>query len=316
MKIGIVGAGISGSYLAYRLSKKHDVTVIEAKKGVGNKACSGLVSERLWDYVPKNNRLVKNKITKMKLHFPKKDIILDLHPKMIVVSRAELDKYVLKKSKAKVMFNTSVKKLDWKGDKKPVLHTNKGKMEFDYVIGSDGAKSMIRKSLGGRDPKFNLGIFTYEKAKNRSNTADTWPLKNGFAWKIPRGDSVEYGVFERPDVAFREFKKFYPKKPKMVYSALIPDGYSNIAKKRVTVCGDAAGLAKPWSGGGIVWAMKSTDILIKNFPDFRKYDRELKEFFEPRIFFSRNISKLGKFIGKNMPWLVPKEVYFDSDWIF
>ena len=241
MKVGIVGAGIAGSYLAYRLSKNHDVTVLEAKRNVGDKVCSGLVSERLWKYLPKNTKLVENKITKMNIHFPKKDTVLDLHPKMIVVSRSKLDRYVLKKSKAKIMFNTSVKKLDWKGDKKPILHTNRGKMEFDYVIGADGAKSMIRKSIGGKDPRFNLGIFTYKPGKNKSNIADIWPLPNGFAWKIPRGSATEHGVFERPNVAFREFKKFYPKKPKIVYSALIPDGYANVAKKRVTVCGDAAG---------------------------------------------------------------------------
>lgn len=316
MKIGIVGAGITGSYLAYKLSKKYDVTVIEAKRKMGDKACSGLVSERVWGHIPKNKKLVRNEISEMVLHFKKKDVILDLHPKMLVINRDELDKYVMKLGKAKMMLNTPVKKLEYETGKKPVLVTNKRRLEFDYVIGADGAKSFIRKQLGGYDPKFSLGIFTYEKQKDKSHTADVWHLPNGFAWRIPRGGSVEYGVFEKPENAAREFKKFYKKKPGKIYSALIPNGYVNVAKKRVTLCGDAAGLAKPWSGGGIIWAMKSADILINNFPDFLKYDQELKEFFEPRIFFSRIISNTGKFFGKNLPFLTPKKVYFDSDWIF
>ena len=35
MKIGIVGAGINGTYLAWKLSKEHDVTLFEKKKKIG-----------------------------------------------------------------------------------------------------------------------------------------------------------------------------------------------------------------------------------------------------------------------------------------
>ncbi len=313
MKIGIVGAGIAGSYLAYRLSKKHDVTVFDMKSEIGNKACSGLVSERLWDFVPKNNRLVKNRIKNIIIHFKNKEVILDLHPRMIVLERYKLDRYVMSLSKAKLKMNTSVKNIEFRG--KPSITTNRGKFEFDYVIGCDGAKSMIRQQLGGKDPKFNLGVLAYEKRRSKCNCIDVWPLPHGFAWKIPRGTDIEYGVFERPDRAYKEFKRFC-KKPRVIYSALIPHGFVNVAKKNATLCGDAAGLAKPWSGGGIIWTLKSADMLVKDFPDFKKYDNNLRDFFEPRIFFSEIVSKIGVSIGNNLPSIVPKEINFDSDWIF
>ena len=314
MRIGIIGAGICGAYLSYKLSKKHDVIVFESKPKIGNKACSGLVSERLWNFIPKNNKLVKNKMKTIKIKFRNKEISLDMNPRMMALERAQLDKYIMSLSKAKLKLNTQVTKIT--PGKHPVIHTKKGKFEFDYVIGTDGAQSFTRKQLGGKEPKYQLGVLVYEKTKKKSSVINTWPLKNGFAWEIPRGNSVEYGVFEKPNVAYREFKKFYKKKPKLIYSALIPQGLCNVVKGNVTLCGDAAGLAKPWSGGGIIWALESADIFLKHFPNLDEYDRELKDFFEPRIFFSKIVSKTGVWIGNNLPWLLPKEFYFDSDWIF
>ncbi len=314
MRIGIVGAGICGAYLAYRLSKNHDVTVFESKKKIGNKACSGLVSERLWNFIPKNKKIVKNIEKKIIIHFKDKDVTLDLHPDMIVLERDRLDKYVAGLGNAKMMMNTKVKKLVY--SETPTLITSKGSFEFDRVIGADGATSMIRKQLGGSEPRYNLGVFTYEKTRNKSDTVDTWPLKNGFAWKIPRGSTTEYGVFGTPRTAYQDFKKFYKKKPSMVYSALIPEGFVNVAKDKTTLCGDATGLTKPWSGGGIIWTLKSADMLVNTFPDFKKYNDKLRDFFEPRIFFSRLISKMGVSFGNNLPFLVPREILFDSDWIF
>jgi len=314
MRIGIIGAGVCGAYLSYKLSMDHDVTVFESKSEIGNKACSGLVSERLWDFIPKNDKLIKNKMKTIKIKFKNKEVFLDMNPGMMALERAELDKYVMSLSKAKLKLNARVTKIV--PGVKPVIYTKKEKFEFDYVIGTDGAQSFTRKQLGGKDPKFNLGVLVYEKTKKKSNVINTWPLKNGFAWEIPRGDSIEYGVFENPKVAYQEFKKFYKRKPKLIHSALIPEGLCNVVKGNITLCGDSAGLAKPWSGGGIIWALQSADILLKNFPNLHKYDKELKEFFEPRIFFSKIISKTGVWFGNNLPFLIPKEFYFDSDWIF
>ena len=71
MKIGIVGCGINGSYLAWKLSKDHDVTVFEKKRHVGKEVCSGIVSQRIWHYIPKAKDLIVNTIEEADLHFPR-----------------------------------------------------------------------------------------------------------------------------------------------------------------------------------------------------------------------------------------------------
>ncbi|MDD5416487.1 MAG: NAD(P)-binding protein, partial [Candidatus Aenigmarchaeota archaeon] len=209
MKVGIVGCGIAGGYLAYRLSKYHDVTVFEHKKKIGKKACSGLVSERLWDFIPKNEKLVKHRIRKIIIHFPKKDIELIMDPAMMVLDHDKLDQYVASLGKAKILLNKHVTDVSGR-----TIKADGKEYDFDYIIGADGPMSIVRKSINGKTPKFLLGAFVYDKndKDKKSNIVETWPLKNGFAWKIPRGDKVEYGVMEDPKIAMRELKKIYKKK--------------------------------------------------------------------------------------------------------
>ncbi|MBU3897286.1 MAG: NAD(P)/FAD-dependent oxidoreductase [Nanoarchaeota archaeon] len=314
MKIGIVGCGIAGAYISWQLSKKHDVTVFEARNRVGKEVCSGLISERLWDFIPKNTKLITNQIDTIKIHFPKKTIDLMLDPKMIVLDHDKLDRYVVSLGKAKILLNSPVDRVI-DGDR-PVIISKGKKYEFDYVIGADGPNSLVRHQLKAKDPSFRLGIYAYDNDKNsKSSVVETWPIKTGFAWKIPRGKRVEIGVLADPRYATSEFNKIYKGKAKRL-SSLVPEGLVQVKSSKIVLAGDASGLAKPHSGGGIIWALQSAKMLVECFPDIDKYNRGLKEFFEPRIFTSKAVSKLGVIVGNNLPFLVPKRIYFDSDWIF
>jgi flavin-dependent dehydrogenase len=85
--------------------------------------------------------------------------------------------------------------------------------------------------------------------------------------------------------------------------------------QKITLCGEAAGLTKPWSGGGVVWGLKMAEILIKNFPDFQKYKKEAENFFRPQIFFSEILTRMVYFFGFNFPWFLPKQHKIDGDFI-
>jgi len=322
MKIGIVGCGINGAYLAWRLAKEHDVVVFEKNKTIGEKACSGLVSERIWDFIPKNKKIVQNVIDEAIVHFPKKDIKLKFHPKMLVLNRKKLDKYVAKLAEengAQINFNSQVKRLYYLKYTKPQVSVSGNVFEFDYLIGCDGFSSIVRKTIGVPDPKFCLGIYTYLNKKSKSNKVDVYPLKNGFAWIIPRGSKIEYGISENVNLAKKEFQKFCKTKrikPRKIYSSIIPEALVQAEAGRIALSGDAIGLIKPLSLGGILWGMIADNILVKSFPDFEKYDHKLRDFFEPKILFSRIGDKIGRFFGYKIPWLLPDEIYFDSDWIY
>ena len=229
----------------------------------------------------------------------------------------ELDRLVTslaEKSGAKIVLNYNVKTKDFV--------TFQG--EFDRIIGCDGAISVVRKNLRLNNPKFYLGIRGFilnppPKFGGGANFVETWPTNNGFIWKIPRGkEGIEYGIIEKPGEAKKLLDNFLKGKNiqlESLNSALIPQGLIIPENSKITLCGDSVGLTKPWSGGGVIWSLIAADILLKNFPDFLKYQKEIKKFFLPKIIFSKMAKNLVYFFGFNFPWIFPKEVNIEGDFL-
>ncbi|NIO44067.1 MAG: hypothetical protein GTN36_00735 [Candidatus Aenigmarchaeota archaeon] len=318
MKIGIIGCSINGAYLAWKLSERNEVTVFEKNKAIGEKPCSGLISERIWKFIPKNEDIVENTIEEALIYFPKKKLKLKLNPKMLVINRKLLDQTVTKfaeKNGAKILLDNEVKKVYFVRKTKPQLIADKI-YEFDYLLGCDGFNSIVRKALTLKKPKYKLGIYAYKKKKDESKLVKVFPSKNGFAWIIPRGSRVEYGILDNVNIARERFDKFCRLrkfKPKQIYSHVIPEGLVKLEAERVALCGDALGLTKPTSGGGVIWGLTACNILLKNFPNLKKYNNDIRKFFGPKFFFSRLGNRFARFFGQKFPRILPKEMYFDSD---
>jgi digeranylgeranylglycerophospholipid reductase len=327
MRVGIIGGGITGSYTAMKLAEAgHEVMVFEKKPKPGKEACSGLISKRIWDFIPKKTSLVEHKIKKALIHFPRKTVEFDFDPEMLVMNRPALDRYVAdlaKKSGARFFFNHDFKKVFRHKSSKPQVSIGFGNktmvMEFDRLIGADGALSTLRNQIDVKSPDYRLGLGFYQKKKSKSNDVDIWPIGKGFAWKIPRGNRIEYGILDDPKVAKKEFDKFLKRRKirkGKVFSAVVPRGLVLTDKKYIALVGDAAGLAKPWSGGGVIWGLTAGQILADTFPDFGKYHRKTERFFAPKIFYSKIAEKIGIYFGRNYPKFVPKKFVIDSDWVF
>jgi flavin-dependent dehydrogenase len=325
MRVAIVGAGIIGSYIAWKLGEKgYDVHVFEQKKKPGKSACSGLISERVWEFIPENQKIVEGEIDRIEIKFPKKKTVLKPEPKFLLFNRKKLDEYVYSFADryAKIFLSHKVLRVFCVNNTKPqLLIEHKGKRsyeEFDFVVGCDGPLSIVRNSLGIAHPKFYIGVFTYVKKSSKKDFVKTFATKNGFAWIIPRKKVVEYGVLEDLSIAKKEFEKFCRRQkivPTKIFSGLVPQELKISQNPRVFLCGDAAGLCKPWSGGGVIWGLTAAQILIKNFPNVKKANSEMRKFFEPRVFFSKLSTKLVRFLGFHLPFTLPKEVEYDPDWI-
>jgi len=328
MKVAIVGAGIVGTYLAWRLARKGlEVSVFEQKENIGGKVCSGLISRRLWHFFPENKNLVENEIKSANVHFPEKDIEIKFSPHMLVIDRKGLEEYaavLAKEAGVKIFSGMKVANVLHVRGKKPqiVLERNNKKafLEFDYVIGCDGAYSVVRKSLRLREPKMRLGILCFGKAKKNQaqDAAEVFPTKNGFSWIIPRGSGeAEYGTLEKPAEAKKIFEQFCKKqkiKPEKILAAAVPEGLVLSNHSRIALCGDAAGLTKSWSGGGVIWGLTAAHMLARDFPNLKKYESQTRRFFAPRMFFGRIETKMAVWFGFNAPGLLPKKIRIDSDW--
>lgn len=315
-KIAIIGGGLIGLYLAFKLSKQgHSVSVFDKKseKNIGKKVCSSLFSERILDFIPQASDCVKNEINGCIINFPKKKIKLNFNPKHLVMDREKLSKILIdlaKKGGVQIIFEQELKKL-------PV--------GFDYIIGCDGAGSFVRRSLSLPNPKIMIGAQIFIEKPDKSNQVSTYPNKSGFSWKIPIGDFVEYGIMGDPKNIEKEFADFLKQqqieKTGIIFSAAIPQPRLSLKdtglifpkEKNITLCGDACGLTKPWSGGGIIWGLTQADILSENFPDFKKYKKQVIKKFRTLIIKGQISKKLVYLMGNHFSMFIPSELTYDND---
>lgn len=312
MKTAIIGGGVCGLYLAKNLAQAgHDTMVFERKKTIGKDCCSGLFSERLFGHIPEARALSTNQIRRAIINFGTKRVELKFRQPFFVIEHAQLDLLIASlatKSGAQIRVSHPVNA--------PMI--DKIVREYDCVIGCDGALSPVRKYLGLPDPEFWLGIQYFEPRHDQSDFVETWATKNGFLWRIPRGESVEWGIMEKPAAARPLFDGFMAQKglkPDKLVSAIIPRGLVLPDNKKITLCGDASGLTKPWSGGGVIWNLQQADILLKNFPDFVQYKRDAKIIFDFRILIGK-LAKTGAYTaGFNFPILIPSKIGLDGDFL-
>lgn len=294
-KVAIIGAGIIGLYLALKLEDKFKVVVFEEKsKDVfGKKSCSTLVSRRFLKFIPEASDFVENEISECHINFKRKKVILKFNPKHVVVNRESVLLSLADKLKSNIVFNKRIEEFP---------------IGFDYAIDCSGAASAFQE----KKLKFKTGLQVFESVKDSSDVVKTFKTDGGFCWIIPRGSSREYGIFEDPRKLVKEWEKFSKAKSNLKF-AKIPSELYIPSNDRYTVCGDASGLTKPWSGGGLIWQLYEADILLKYFPNFKKYKKEVYAFFKPKIRRGVLANKAVHFIGKNMPFLLPSYLKYDND---
>ncbi len=319
MKVAIVGAGTCGLYLAIKLSKMgHQVTVFEKNEKISNKICSGLFSKRILDFIPESKNLIQGEIKFVFIRFPKKNVMVEFSKPLFLMSHSELDKLLADLALAnnvKIILNHKVSKISDDFNFLPKIENE----EFDRIIGCDGAESFVRKHLKEKDPYLRLGIHGFTDKIPSKNFLTTFPCKNGFLWEIPQKSKVEYGIIADINMAYKIFTNFLKKNKiiiKNVKARIIPQGIVIPKNKKITLCGDAAGLTKPWSGGGVIWALTAANILLKTFPNFEDYRRKTKKFFKIKILISKIAIKIVYFLGFKIPWLLPKKNKIESDFLF
>lgn len=293
----IVGAGTAGLHLAKKLSDLN-VTVLERKKIIGEKACSGLYSSDMEKIEKIPKEAIEHRIEKMILHSPSdKTIDVKIKQRPWVVDRKIFNRLLAEKLDVHVgeeLINFSV-------DNYVSVKTNKRTLISKILVGADGSNSTVRNSFGIKPQDIVNGLIAYVDEEDYSDYVDVWIDKNickdGFLWKIPRGKRTEYGMLGYHS-NFKQLEKFFGLDNYEKKAAIIPAGFHKTFFNRVLLLGDAACQTKPWSLGGVLYGFVAGDIAAdvirknlekpneKNLEEYEiRWKRDLWESIQKGLFF-------------------------------
>ncbi len=152
------------------------------------------------------------------------------------------------------------------------------------LCGADGAHSWVRRTFKMGRPKemmvgFQAEVKGYRGTEGRLDMYTGEEVAPGlFAWVIPSGSSHRIGVWARPsELNGRSCEQLYEAlidspiwkerfadcKEVARYCGPVPCGVVHRpVKERVALFGDAAGLCKPTTGGGIGPGFEQVDLMI------------------------------------------------------
>ena len=261
--VAIVGAGATGNCTAWLLSKSgYRVAVFEKNKEIGNKLCGGLVSHRVIKYC---KEAVVNEIRGAYLILPS--------GKEIFIGGDKVYAYVIDRK----VFDTCLYENAMSEGARYFLNSMvEGK--FPRLIGADGARSSIAKNFDGKISYINAVQGVAKGGDEEYVRVYFGKFAPGFfAWEIPAGNELRVGLGTNEKglrKKFNKFKSIIGREVKNERYALIPYGLKRMAKENCAIVGDAAGHVKATSGGGLYAGLLASEMLAKNFCDFRSYERD------------------------------------------
>lgn len=278
----IIGGNIAGSNLAYQLASEGvNVIVIEQNKHPGHPMqCAGIVSQRLTNIVEIDPSIIINRVdTAWLISENGKKVSVSIQDHPYIIDRAKLDQFFYQKAqKSGAKFQLFEKFISF--DKTPngiLIHTNKRKITSKILVGCDGPLSKVAKQLGIYHkwiPAKQIRVY-YDQPSNSVKMYFKTQWKNLFGWVIPEGDGIcriglgcEYNIKQSFDAFITEIGVDRSKIIQHLGGQIVISYPKQIAFDRVILLGDAAGMVKATTGGGINTLLKASfqakDAILKS----------------------------------------------------
>jgi geranylgeranyl reductase family protein len=300
--IVIVGGGPIGSYAAYRLAASgYKVNILEEHPETGRpEQCAGLVNHAMFD-LPGMDDIEKevalHKIIGSDIFSPKGNVLRLRAGKVkaLSIDRASFDKSLLKKAAqhgAEISLSTRVVSAKTRNNEgyKIVTRGINGKEEFKtrFILGCDGAASIIRRELGFERPTSTIpGAAIQVEIKEGEVPTDLVAVLTGeetakgfFAWAVPAGSptSMRIGLAAVDGTSLTRGVRSLSKDTRLMdwigskntsmgrismnFGPVPMGSPKTIIMNNAVILGDSAGMAKPTSGGGIYPGLLAVDDLI------------------------------------------------------
>jgi geranylgeranyl reductase family protein len=283
-KVGIIGAGVGGSYLSYLLSKEGVNNIIFDFRAPHEKLCGGGVSHKTMVRFPLLNELdcPRKMIWKSTFISPKDRMVkVDFEKPLTIFNRKDLDYSLLKKARG---YGAHFRKEKVRAFTLEVDHwrisTETGNYKAKILVGADGALSRMRRKLNVPSMKVDycFALECFLDVQKDIVTYKFFPDFEGYLWEFPRVDGLVVGIGSKYSKRSncKDIKKklldfverYCPEKPKTisVKGAYIPFFSANnldvpVCSRNWALIGDAASFVEPISGEGIYYAIHSAKIL-------------------------------------------------------
>ena len=299
----VVGAGPAGSTAAYRLAEGGaSVLLADKAKFPRDKPCGGGLTMRAVRLLPfEVDPVVEDRTTRVRfgLDFARRFERRLEEPLVLMTQRARLDAFLAEQAAdAGADFRDGTRVADLVVGEGGVTATLNGhKIAADHALLADGANGVSTRAAGlddGRDygvaleANVRYGVVSEDEYRGLL-CLELANVPGGYGWVFPKGDHVNVGVggWEREGPRLRAHLARFCREYGIPESSLenvrgyrlpLIHARARVAKGRVALLGDAAGLVDPLSGDGMYEAFLSaklaTEALLAG--DLESYDAELR----------------------------------------
>lgn len=323
----VVGGGPAGSLTAYHLAKAGVRTaLLDAQAFPRDKTCGGGLQHRAALRIPFDWRpAVRSELDSVCFSFQCGPRFLKTHraPLVYGILRREFDAMLLDHARAAgacVRERCRASGIAADGGEYTAIDTSNGPLRARFVVGADGANSVVRQFVTRRSDYYWNVALSCEVPEEccRAGAVESsimridWAtLASGYGWIFPKRGYLNIGV-GGPPVVGRLLRPYLARlletegilKPGAgggllfrghQLPSLLPG--TPLSRGNVLLAGDAAGLVDPMTGDGISCALHSAgivsetllDLFRKDHDDVRIYDRRILEEIGPELFWSRKM---------------------------
>jgi len=300
MNIAVVGAGPAGTWASVLLARRgHSVTLFDPQAPWEKPCGGGVTTKALSSFGIFESELPRNNIERLTIYFADKDSVTVTPQKPIaVLSRRDLGKYLLDAAETAGVSIIKSRVTEIRAQARGwQVSTRDTVMQSDFLIGADGATSLVRRTVGTplqpADLAVTLGYFIPGSGPPQMKIFFV-PEFEGYIWSFPRPNHISYGLITRSDPGWTSRAKNLLSnfivadlgadvlEQAEFYSAPVPClgprawQKNQVVGERWALVGDAAGLVDPITGEGIFYAFKSAQLLADNIDRPNEYAAKIR----------------------------------------